>query len=352
MSTPQFQPRAAPRIVPMSLAQLNAADATPKVDWLWHGLIARGHVTLLTSAWRAGKTTLITGLLQQFAAVGAFLDRPVRPAKLLVVSDESEATWAERLRRMPVGEHCQLIAHPFRWYLTREEWQALFELATEMRSAGNLDLLVLDSLEKLRPRTIDDDSNGLEFMVASLRSLIESGVGVLILSRPRAESAEKRSARSQAGRSAADIVVELSNYGPMDADECRRKLLSVSRFPETPRRLVYEWDRGTSRFHFLGDPLGVRFHENLEHLHAALKRHRRPATPHELLKDWPADVPRPSRAALYEWLKRAHEENRVRRLGTGRRGDAFRYGLANEGDVSGARRDPPSLRADARERTA
>src|SRR5262249_32396575 len=201
-----------------------------------------------------------------------------------------------------------------RWHPTPEEWQAVVKCGLEMRSTGDLDLLVIDPLEMLQPRPIDDDSNGLEFMVASLRSLIESGVGVVILSRPRGESAEERSARAEDGRSVADIVVELSNYGPMHADECRRKLRSVSRFPETPRRLVYEWDRGTSRFHFLGAPLGVRLHNNWQHLHAALKRHRQPATPRELLKAWPADVPRPSRAALYEWLKRAHEENRVRRL--------------------------------------
>jgi hypothetical protein len=30
----------------------------PRVDWLWDGYLARGSVTLLTSQWKTGKTTL------------------------------------------------------------------------------------------------------------------------------------------------------------------------------------------------------------------------------------------------------------------------------------------------------
>ena len=35
-----------------------AAVTPPAIDWLWQGFIARGNLTLLTSPWKAGKTTL------------------------------------------------------------------------------------------------------------------------------------------------------------------------------------------------------------------------------------------------------------------------------------------------------
>src|SRR5216683_5632648 len=41
----------------LKLRNLRAAD--PNVSWLWDGYLARGAVTLLTSLWKAGKTTLI-----------------------------------------------------------------------------------------------------------------------------------------------------------------------------------------------------------------------------------------------------------------------------------------------------
>ena len=35
----------------------------PAADWLWPGFIARGNITLLTSLWKSGKTTLVSHLL-------------------------------------------------------------------------------------------------------------------------------------------------------------------------------------------------------------------------------------------------------------------------------------------------
>jgi hypothetical protein len=45
------------------------------IDWLCHGYLARGNITLLTSLWKAGKTTLLGGLLQRLGPGGPFLGR-------------------------------------------------------------------------------------------------------------------------------------------------------------------------------------------------------------------------------------------------------------------------------------
>jgi hypothetical protein len=107
---------------------------------------------------------------------------------------------------------------------------------------------------------------------------------------------------------------------------------------------VYEWDPKTTRFKFLGDPLGARFHENWEHLYAILKKRTRSSTHQELLMDWPADLVRPSAAALYEWLNRAYEEKLLRRMGSGRKADPYRYRLTNEDDEYLDRGEIPPLR--------
>ena len=51
--------------VPEVMDRLDPPAAPSTVPWLWHGLVARGKVTLLTSVWKAGKTTLLTGLLRE-----------------------------------------------------------------------------------------------------------------------------------------------------------------------------------------------------------------------------------------------------------------------------------------------
>jgi AAA domain len=42
--------------------------------WLWHGYVAAGNVTLLTSQWKAGKTTLVSALLHQTKTGGELGD--------------------------------------------------------------------------------------------------------------------------------------------------------------------------------------------------------------------------------------------------------------------------------------
>jgi len=49
MPTPQTHSRHATPLVPVLMTQLDTPTAASTTDWLWHGLIARGNVTLFTS---------------------------------------------------------------------------------------------------------------------------------------------------------------------------------------------------------------------------------------------------------------------------------------------------------------
>jgi hypothetical protein len=345
MLTPQILTRDDSIFAPEFMDQLEVPIDTPITDWLWHGLIARGNLTLLTSQWKAGKTTLLTGLLQQFATGGTFLDRAVAPAKVLVISEESRNTWAERLRRMPVGAHCQLLSRPFRRRPTTEAWNQLVDRAVDQRAAGNLDLLVIDPLAKFLPGTTDSNLNALLEMLDPLQRLTEAGAGVTILHHPRKKQSEEgSSARGSGGLLAAvDIIVELNCYGKLRSDERRRKLFALSRYPDAPRNLVYDWDPTTGRFTSLGDPHGIRFNENWVHLRAILAKRKKASTHQELMMDWPPDQERPSATMLYAWLNRAFDEKRLRRQGNGRKEDPYRYRLENEDDEYWDRGELPPM---------
>src|SRR5262245_26115490 len=126
-------------------------------------------------------------------------------------------------------------------------------------------------------------------MLDPLRPLMKSGGAVTILHPPRKKRAED--GNSDCGTvgllAAVDVVVELSSYGNLRCDEHRRKLFAVSRFPDTQKRLIYEWDLETGKFQGLGDPLGIRFRENWSVLLAILKKRTDASTHQELLMDWP-----------------------------------------------------------------
>src|SRR5215207_3339741 len=126
-----MSPKSFPRL-PMD--QLDRARTKPAVDWLWHGYLARGNLTLLTSLWKAGKTTLVTGLLQRLGTGGPFLGQACEPARAWVVSEESEDHWAERSRTMPIGPHTELMARPFLLRPTPAAWAELVAEAIDARA--------------------------------------------------------------------------------------------------------------------------------------------------------------------------------------------------------------------------
>ena len=56
------------RFEPRPMDQLDLVPQASVTDWLLHGYLARGNITLLTSQWKAGKTTLLVG--DHFCAAG------------------------------------------------------------------------------------------------------------------------------------------------------------------------------------------------------------------------------------------------------------------------------------------
>ncbi len=138
--------------------------------------------------------------------------------------------------------------------------------------------------------------------------------------------------------------MELSRYCRLKSDACRRQIIALSRKPETPERLAYEWNPATGQFSALTDPRTLQFEENWALLRGILQKRKQAVTHKELLKDWPADQARPSESALYEWLNRAFEEKRLRREGSGTRPNPWRYRLENEDDPYWDRGELPPLR--------
>jgi AAA domain len=54
--------------------------------WLWHGYLGPGKITLLTSQWKSGKTTLVSLLLARLPQGGQLAGLAVAPAKAFVIS--------------------------------------------------------------------------------------------------------------------------------------------------------------------------------------------------------------------------------------------------------------------------
>jgi hypothetical protein len=320
---------------PHPMNKLPDSATTRDRDWLWDGYLAAGSVTILTSQWKAGKTTLVTGLLQCMKAGVPFLDRKVRPSTALVVSEESTAQWQARLLAMPLDSHVQLLSRPFRMRPTIHEWTNLIDFAAGQAENRSLDLFVVDPLATFLPGRCENDAATLLESLQPLHRLTAAGAAVLLLHHPRKASAEEGHAARGSGAllGFVDIVLELNRIGRSSFSGTRRRLVGLSRRQETPDVLQYEWDPARHVFQIVNDATEQDFQANWDTVLAAMNSREKPGTPAELLDEWPAGKTKPPIATLAEWLKRAFAEKRIRRNGKGVKSDPFRYRLENENDA-------------------
>src|SRR5437879_4686559 len=109
----------------LSLEELSR-NAQHEIKWLWQGYLAPENMTLLTSQWKAGKTTLLAVLLAKLKTGGELAGLAVRPGRAAVISEESATIWHGRRKKLDFGDHVWWC-HPFRGKPTREEWQGLMD---------------------------------------------------------------------------------------------------------------------------------------------------------------------------------------------------------------------------------
>ena len=320
---------------PIPLDELDARTDYADTDWLWHGYLARGNITLFTSRWKSGKTTLLAGMLRAFGGGGELLGRACQPAAALVASEESIPHWRDRQKAIPVGPHTHLVSRPFPGRPSAAEWEDFVRRAEDLRTARQLDLFVVDTLATFLPGKSDSDPATLLTMLHPLRRLTAKGAAVLILHHPRKAASKAGSSARGSGAllGFVDVILELGTLGHLPRDANRRRLVGLSRHDATPRSLVYEWTPGTADFAVVADTHGVRYRENWEDLRTVLAGLKGAATHHEVLAAWPAGKAAPNAKQLYDWLSMATAEGLLVRTGRGTRGQPYRYRPPGEVDA-------------------
>ncbi len=205
--------------------------------WLWHGMLAPGAITLMTSQWKAGKTTLATILLTRMQQGGEFLGLALRAGRAVVVTEENTELWDQRHKKHRFGENLCWYCRPFRGKPSMETWRAfLHGLAAQARQQP-YDLLLIDPLAKFLPGS-ENHAGSIVDGLAGLDELTALNVSVLILHHPtKNEPAIGLAARgSGALPSVVDIIIEMRR----SRKERRRLLWAWSRYPETPSRCQIE----------------------------------------------------------------------------------------------------------------
>lgn len=315
------------RYVPSSLADLKAA-APDRWDWLWQGYLAPGNVTLLTSLWKSGKSTLISVLLARLKTGGTVAGLPVRAGRAVVISEEPPAMWLDRSRVVDLDGHVDWFCQPFRGKPSETDWLELLDRVGRLGAEKGVSLLVIDALANLSPMRSENDAVQMLRALKPLQGLSAQGLATLLSHHPcKGPTVPGQAARGSGALSGyVDIILEMQAVSQQPGDR-RRRLRAYSRHAATPPSLVLEWAADGTDYVRLGESAEPDFEHGWPVVRGILAQAERPLPRRVILRRWPEGVVAPAQLTLWKWLGRAVAEGRVLQEGRGTRKEPYLYTL-------------------------
>jgi hypothetical protein len=302
-------------------------------SWIWEGYLLSGSMTLLTSQWKSGKTTLVSILLGRMKEGGELAGQPVLPGKAIVVSEESPEQWHVRHGKFDLG-HVYFLCRPFCGKPRLDQWLGLIDHLAELHGRDGFQLLVLDTLASFLPGRNEAQASSMIEALAPLQRLCKLGMSTLLLHHPRkGEPLPGQAARGSGALAGfVDIILEMNWPNRSDPQDRRRRILAFSRDERTPAQRVIELNAEGTDYLTHGDFHDDDFAQNWSRLLMVLEDAAGKRTRRQLLEDWPADFPRPEESTLWRWLQRAARLGLILQEGSGRKNDPFRFWLPRRED--------------------
>jgi hypothetical protein len=312
----------------MSYAELQTAGREGK-SWLWEGYLASGNVTLLTSQWKTGKSTLIAVLLGRLKTGGELGGLRLSAGRAVVVSEEPASKWYERGQTLPFGDHLCWYCRPFLGKPRPEDWLDLLDQISRLHDQQRIDLLVIDSFANLAPMRSENEAMEMLKAVLPLQRLTTRGMSVLLSLHPKKGTVQPGQAArgSSALPGYADIIIEMDRISRRNMKDRRRRLQAYSRHEETRGKWIIELTPDGSDYLSLGECAEPSFERGWPVLKRLLEEADGPLTRRELLRQWPDEALPPAKLTLWKWLDQVVKEGQVLREGAGQRKDPYRYRL-------------------------
>jgi hypothetical protein len=300
--------------------------------WLWDGYLGRGQITLLTSQWKSGKTTLISVLMAKMGGGGELAGMPVAAGKVAIITEEGPDNWDTRCENLKMGEHVTFFCRPFRGKPRLEEWQCLMDALLQLKAEEGLGLVVIDPLVSFLPGRDENHAGSMMECLLPLADLTAAGLSVLLVHHPR----KGRVIPGQASRGSGalpshiDILMEMNWFGEIGDDDRRRRIKAYSRHQETCRNLVLELSADGTDYRACDPSESEETSECSQALRRVLESASERLTQKQILEEWPEDCDVPIRSTLSRTLKRGLQAETIKQKGRGIKSDPFLYWLAEK----------------------
>jgi hypothetical protein len=320
--------------LPFHTAAAVLAMTPEDVAWEWRDYLAAGTVTEVVGPPKAGKTTLVFGLVRAYADGDPYLDRPTARGPVVVLTEQGPASLRAVIGRCGIGERddIEFLLHRD---VRGRRWPDVVETSVHRCGSIGARLLVVDTLPAFAGLAGDAENSAGEALEAMAPLLAASSAGVtVLLNRHRRKGVPGQGAGdiadegrgSGAFSGAVDVILSLRRPSGGGRPTVR-ELVSASRFDETPERIVVELRDG--RYVALGEDAAVESAEAREKVLL-------------LLDDVPEGLPMArleeatgkTRQTLQRVVDDLVRTRDLERLGSGKRGDAYRWRRTDAGSGS------------------
>jgi len=332
------------KTIPFRTAREIAEQTPEDVDWLAPPWVAAGAITELTGRAKAsGKTTWTMHMIAACLDGGEFLGQQTAKTPVVYLTEERPATLREALARAGLLERDGLFF--MYWHDTvGVPWPDVVAAAADKCRVEGARMLVVDTLSQFAGLKGDTESASGAALEAlgPLQAAAAQGLGVL-------ESRHERKGGGEVGESgrgssafagAADVVLKLSRAEGA-ARPTMRKIEALSRFTETPDKLVIELVENSfgtpplgkavpnetksppSRYVVLGSESAVAITTAKQAVLDALPLSEAEALERKLIESELPDTVKAN--ALTNALKELRDSGEILCIGGGKKGDPFRY---------------------------
>lgn len=226
---------------PKPITELSAE--TMSVDWIWEGFLAKGHITLLSALWKAGKSTLISQLVRAIQQSNHIAGMKTSFSKVLILSEESEAMWSRRRDELALNDGCHVLCRFIKQRPNSKEWKKIIEQCSEYCQQKHIDVVIIDTLSEFWCVTDENNASEVKAALLPLNELINKNIAVLLVHHFRKSGGNEGTAARGSGALGAhvDIMVDFTRLDGNNPRDTQRELKTYSRFEETPPDLVIDF---------------------------------------------------------------------------------------------------------------
>lgn len=301
-------------------------------EWVAKPYVVVGGITELTGQIKSGKSTLLGYLVKRLVEGGDFLGEQTISGPVVYLTEQNATTFREILVRSHLTEADDL--HILTWQDARlETWPDIVEEAVAKAQREGARVLIVDTLPQFAGLRGDAENNSGDALAAILpvQAAAQSDLAVIVVRHDRKMGGEvgASSRGSSAFGGAVDIIVQLTK-AEGNAKPTLRKLSTLSRFDDTPPEVMIDrLDDGTFMAH------GPNTAYEKDRIRTAVLNNAPRVEAGALTVDsFQERIPGTKRPTVNDAIKSLYTSGILKRTGTGKRGDAFRYWLFNEPEVA------------------